>query len=369
MPDFDRLDQRPEGWAESIRTLMDEWFSHLPSAAQTSIQPRFTSSRRDAHLGAFHELYQHELAVRGEYDDVDCDIGCEDPDHIRPDLLLTRADDSCFVEVTVALGDDVVHPAVRPRLEQLYDAIDRIPNRDFLLSTDPRGFGGATPGRRFTAPITRWLDSLDADQEIARVAGGGSPASRVFSADGWGVIITATGKKPDVRARPDVGIRGGKVEGMGGYKHVIEGERRIEFDGPRPLHDDRLLAAVLRRKLKHGYELGGTPFVIAVLCAADFIMDRDIAEALIGPDGLWPSGAGERYERLSGVITVANLSPSGVAVVEPALWTNPAAARPVAAAFFPWRRMEGRADGSVVEHAAARRVADVLGISPRFPAV
>ncbi|HEX8101260.1 MAG TPA: hypothetical protein VF533_01475 [Solirubrobacteraceae bacterium] len=346
---------------------MDEWFSHLHADAQKSIWPRFRSPRRDAHLGAFHELYEHEVAVRGNYDEVDCDIGREDPQHLRPDLLLARAQDRCFVEVTVALGDDVVAPNARRRVHQLYDAIDRIRNRNFLLGVDVRGVGAATPGRNLTGPITAWLNTLDADDEITRVAAGGAPAARCFSNDGWKAIITATGFKPHLRGHTG-GLIGERIEGFGGYTHIFEGERRIEVDGPRPLRDDELLGTVLRKKLKHGYETGDTPFILAVLCAGIFVEDRDVAAALIGPDGVWPDGDGKRYERLAGVITVANLSPTAVAVVEPTLWTNPNAAHPIATDFFPWRRMEVRADGSVVEHPATRSVADVLGISPGFPA-
>jgi len=261
----------------------------------------------------------------------------------------------------------VVAPAEGPRVQQLYDAIDCIRNRDFLLSVDVRGVGTATPGRNLTGPITAWLNEMDADQEIARVAGGGAAATQMFSADGWRVVVTATGYKPDLRGRADLGLIGARVEGLGGYTRVFEGEPRIEVDGPRPLRDDELLGSVLRRKLKHGYEIGQTPFVIAVLCAGVFVEDRDIAAALIGPDGVWPDGAGRRYRRLSGVITVANLSPTGVAVVEPTLWTNPDAAKRVAADFFPWRHLEVRAKGSVVEHPAVGPVADVLGISSGFP--
>jgi hypothetical protein len=368
IPDFDRLDRRPEPWAAPVRALMDDWFAHLPAAAQASIRPRFSSARRDMHLPAFHELYQHELAIRGDYDDVDCDIGREDPAHVRPDLLLSRGADGCFVEVTVALGDDIVAPKERPRVQQLYDAIDRIPNRNFVLSVDVRGVGPETPGRHLTRQMTNWLDGMDPDREIARVAAGGVPAEQRFEASGWKVIVTASGYQPDLRGRPDLGLIGARVEGLGGYTHVFEGERRIQVDGPRPLSDDALLASVLRKKLRKGYKIGDTSFVIAVLCAGIFVEDRDIAAALIGPDGVWPIGAGDRYARLSGVITVANLSPTGVAVVEPTLWTNPAAAHPVASGFFPWRRMEVRADGSVVEHAATRSVADVLDISSGFPA-
>jgi hypothetical protein len=133
------------------------------------------------------------------------------------------------------------------------------------------------------------------------------------------------------------------------------------------LHDEELLGTVLRKKLKHGYKTDGTPFVVAVLCAGIFVEDRDVAAALIGADGVWPDGDGKRHERLSGVITVANLSPTAVAVVEPTLWTNPDAAHPISTDFFPWRRMAVRADGSAVEHSATRSVAGVLASAPGSP--
>lgn len=303
--------------------------------AKSSIRPRFTSSRRDAHLGAFHELYQHELALQGDYDDVDCDIGRENPSHVRPDLLLSRAASRCFVEITVALGDDVVDPAARPRLQQLYDAIERISNRDFLLHTDVRAVGSATPGRRLIRRIDAWLNTMDPDDEIARVAAGGAPAERYIEADGWAINLIATGWKPELRGRPDLGVIGARVEGLGGHRHVIQGERRIEFDGPRPLDEDGLLAGVLHRKLKHGYKLDALPFVIAVLCAGDFVDDADIVRALVGPGGVWGHGAPERSRRLSGIITATNLSPTAVAVIEPTWWTNPRRGAPGARGLLP----------------------------------
>ncbi|MBE2318401.1 hypothetical protein DVA67_020635 [Solirubrobacter sp. CPCC 204708] len=368
MSDYARLDRRPEPWVVPVRALMDRWFDGLHADAQKSIRPRFTSERCDDHLGAFHELYQHELALRGGYDEVDCDIGREDPGHMRPDLLLRRADARCFVEVTVALGDDVVDPTARPRLQQLYDAIERITVRDFLLHVNVRAVGPDTPGKRLIRRIDGWLRTMDPDEEIARVAADGEAAARRIEVDGWTVDLVATGWQPDLRGRPDLGVIGSIVEGPDNYRHVIEGERRIEFDGPRTLNDDVLLAAALHRKLKHRYELDDLPYVIAVLCAGDFVTDTDIMDALVGPGGVWGHGAPDRSRRLSGIITATNLSPTAVADVEPTLWTNPNADHPVPEDFFPWRRISVSADGDQTEQSATRAVADVLGVSARFPA-
>jgi len=367
LSEYARLDRRPEPWVVPVRALVDRWFDGLHADAQKSIRPRFTSDRRDDHLGAFHELYQHELAQRGGYDEVDCDIGRENPDHMRPDLLLRRADDRCFVEVTVALGDDVVDPTARPRLQQLYDAITRITVRDFLLYVNVRAVGPDTPGKPLIRRIDGWLRTMDPDEEIARVAAGGEAAARRIEVDGWTVDLTATGSKPDLRGRPDLGVIGSIVEGPDNYRHVIEGERRIEFDGPRSLNDDVLLAAALHRKLKHRYELDDLPYVIAILCAGDFVNDTDIVDALVGPGGVWGHGAPDRSRRLSGIITATNLIPTALGVIEPTLWTNPNADHPVPDGFFPWRHISLSADGDQTEQPATRTAADVLGVSPRFP--
>jgi hypothetical protein len=146
---------------------------------------------------------------------------------MRPDLLLRRADDRCFVEVTVALGDDVVDPTTRPRLQQLYDAIKRITVRDFLLHINVRAVGPDTPGKRLIRRIDGWLWNMGPDEEIARVAAGGEAAARRIEVDGWTVDLVATGWQPDLRGRPDLGVIGSIVEGPDNYRHVIEGERRI----------------------------------------------------------------------------------------------------------------------------------------------
>jgi hypothetical protein len=384
---YERLDRSAGDVAARVRALLDDWFSQLPADARESIRPRFTSPRRETHMGAFFELYVHALASGGGYDIANFDVGQEDPEHIRPDVLLVHGSEACSVEATVALGDDVVDPVKRARVDQLYDAIERIRNRNFWLTVDVRGVGRNSPGRRtITAPLDRWLDDLNPDAEIARVAAGGRAAARTFEWEGWKVIVRAHGYKPELRGHPDLGVIGERLEGFGGHTHRFEGEKTVEFDGPRPLSDDVMLARALRAKAKHPYEIEDHPFVIAVLCAGSFVEDREIAQALLGPieyrydigggglegeynsGGLWLGGSGWRYPHVSGVVTAANLTPNGIAAVQPTLWTNPKADHPVPAEFFPWRRMNVQPDGTIEERRATRSVAEVLGISPRFPA-
>jgi len=125
--------------------------------------------------------------------------------------------------------------------------------------------------------------------------------------------------------------------------------------------------------------------VIGLLCAGTFVDDQDIGRALMGGssyawdrqadelrghrarNGAWISGDGPINTRTSSILTLVNLTPYGCAAVEPTLWTNCWARRPLAIG-FPWRRMETTVSGQIIEHPATSTAADVLGLSPRWPA-
>jgi len=378
---YAHLDQSPFDYHAHTRELLDEWYARLPKHAQPSIRKRFTSARRDQHLGAFFELYMHELIGRGGFDAVEIDVGREDPDHIVPDLLAHRGAEAFPVEATVCLGDDVVDPRARPRLNQFYDAVEGSERgREYIVYVDVRDIGPDTLRHRtVTKFLDQWLGELDPDEELARADRGEPAPGATFERFGWKVHFTASGVQPELRDC-ELGVIGGVSEGLGGYTHRIVGANTIEFDGPRPLRDEELLTRSLRDKAGHGYDAGDRPLMIAVMCAGGFVEDRDIAQALLGPlhhqigggdhyepGGLWREGAGWRNTRVAAVLTFAQLSPISVAAVEPTLWLNPAATHPLPPDLYPWRTMAIQPDGRTVEHPATRTVADVLSISPGFP--
>jgi hypothetical protein len=168
---------------------------------------------------------------------------------------------------------------------------------------------------------------------------GAAAAAILIDEQGWRVRLEATGKKPELRADPDISVIGSRVEG---FAEDPDGHGLFpEIDGITPL------TRVLLRKAGHGYQIDDRPFMIAVLCAGELVDDHDIAQALFGrieyavsmssdraarrylPGGLWHEEAGPRYTDVSAVLTASNLSPSGVAAVNPCLWLNPAATHPL----------------------------------------
>ncbi len=321
-------------------------------------------------------LYLHEAAYRQDFE-IDLDVGRDDAAR-RPDLMLTKGSDSFFIEATVALGDGVMGRDQRARADQLYAAIERLSNRDFLVHINLERVGENTPGRKtITRPLDRWLDTLDPDVERRRADGGDAPSAMLIDEQGWRVRLEATGKKPELRADPDMGVIGARVEG---FADDPDGEDLLpEIDDITPL------TRVLLKKAGHGYEIGDRPFAIAVLCAGDFIDDHDIAQALFGrieyrvsmssnqavgeylPGGLWHEGGGSRYTEVSAVLTASNLSPTGVGTAEPCLWLNPAAAHPIDASVLPWRRCEIQSNGRMVEHPATQTAAEIFGLPAHWP--
>jgi hypothetical protein len=376
--DYQRLDRKRGEIADRVRGLMDEWYARLPEHSRAEILQRFAEKSRGAHLGAFWEMYLHEAANRLGFD-VDFDVGRNHADR-RPDLLLRKGVDSFFIEATVILGDGAIPLNEQPRARQLYTAIERIRNRSFLLHTSLEKVGQQTPGRRIvTDPLDQWLDRLDPDIELARVAAGGAAQSKRIDKEGWRLRIDATAMKPDLRGESDMGVIGSLVEGFAEDPH--------DQDLMREIDDITPLTNGLLKKAGHGYEVGGRPFVIAVLCAGDFVDDQEIAQALLGPieyrgsmssnqavgeylpGGLWHEGAGARYTEVSAVLTASNLSPTGVAAVEPCLWLNPAATHPVDTTALPWRRYEIQSNGQMVEHPATVSAANMFGLPAGWPGV
>lgn len=371
---FQRLDQAGGPAADITRQTLEDWYLRLPEHARGPIARNFHDAALAVHLGAFWELYLHESALRLGFV-VDVDIGREDPDRPRPDFLLTKEGCSLYVEATAVLGDDAVAPKQRKLVDQLYDAIERIRIRDFLLHVVPLRIGTSTPGRRtIGAQLENWLGELDADELLAARGQDLPRPENTFSFDGWVVRIKASAYLRELRGRADLRVIGEKTEGM---------ELIGDVEGFKRMRDIDAASREIRKKAGKYGELD-RPYIVAALCASPFINDHDIAQALIGriryrlpadggeteggyePGGLWLGVEGLRNTRVSAVLTAAGLRPSGIAAVEPVLWTCPAPIHPLPH-HGPFKAFGFDPEGAVQEHSATRRPAEILGLPHRWP--
>jgi hypothetical protein len=362
---YERLDRTDGEAAGKVRETIDRWWLNLPAAARPQVRERFMNPAPAVHLGGFFEIYVHEV-LRQVCSEVVVDIGNDDETgQRRPDLRAVSAERAFGVEVTAVLGDDSVDPRDRSRVNHFYDVLNsQLRNRDFLLDVKVRIPGPQMPGAKLAAEIDRWLDPIDPDVELERQAAGNSPRKYRVKHRGWVVDLVASPLKPDLRGRPDFRVIGNRMEGF-----EVASVDNDDLDTLKAMDDIGPLLRSLKKKAGHGYELREEPFVIAALCGGVFVEDIDIEMALMGGpgDGLWVSRGRPRYGRVSAVLTVTELTPGSSALVEPCLWINPWAKRPLAVDQLPWRRIEFQGDGSRVEIPASRTTAEILGLGPRWP--
>ena len=351
-----------------VRRELDAWSSRLPPKAAAQIAQRFQSDDDTEHLGAFLELYVHEVGLRMGAE-VDIDVGNDEADERRPDFLLRWGDLEVYVEATAVEGDDVHTKQHKLNLDKVHDAInDVIAPRFFVNVSVLRSMPSTPPLRRLTGNVQRWLDGLDPDVVRANAHRYPDyPHKTVVELGGWVIQLEAFATEDDGHDFPH---------------HRVIGAR---FDGVGSIDDLAPLRRKFKKKATHYGQLG-KPFVLVVLPAGTFVDDRDIEYALLGPigyhydlqqqrtvgerqrNGAWMRNHGPVNTRLSGVLTIAGLSPGAVCSVEPTYWPNPWAEHPMPHP-GPWRRIEAAPTGQAVEHDRTRAIADVLGLSERWPAV
>ncbi|HEV2999339.1 MAG TPA: hypothetical protein VGW75_01275 [Solirubrobacteraceae bacterium] len=364
-PEYDALDRAARPYAVEVRSTLDRWFSELPDYARPSIRANFRSPKTPVHRGALLELYLHETFRRLGFE-IDLDVGREDPTRRRPDFLLEPDGARTWVEATAVLGADVFTAAERARLQQFYDLLNGCRDKRFLLSPQVDEVGGATLGRaQILDPIEEWLAGLDAADVRRRIDRGAEPPEIRLTPEGWVVAVEATPVREDMPLLEHERVLGSSIEGV------------AELDDVRPLRRN------LKRKATR-YGALDAPYVIAVLCVGTFVEDRDVAEALLGdteyrwdrerggvsgvrlPNGLWYAPGKPANTRVSAVVTIPHLSATSAAVVEPTVWTNPWARRPLQLE-LPWRRQEIAPDGRITTHEAAHSAADILQLPPGWP--
>ena len=349
-----------------VRRELDDWFSRLPPKAAVQIAARFRDDNDIVHLGAFLELYVHELGLRMGAK-IDIDVGNDEADKRRPDFLLSWGDVEVYVEATAIAGDDVNTARDKHHLDQLYDAINAVTAPRFFVGVEVLKRGASTPPcRRLTARVQRWLERLDPDVVLADTAREpDNPHKRVIDLGEWAVRLQASAIQDDGHHFPH---------------HRVVGTR---FDGVGSIDDLTPLRRKFKRKAGHYGELD-KPYVLVALAAGTFVDDRDVEHALLGPigyrydldeqrlvgerqrDGAWIRDRGPVYTRLSGVLTLVNLSPAAVCAVEPTFWANPWAKRPLPHP-GPWRCVEASPTGRTVEHERAQAIADLFGLPQRWP--
>jgi hypothetical protein len=371
---FERTDGSPGGHSEDsfrflnraagvvwtrIRQELDGWYAAFPNHSE-DLRRRFRSGSPRQHYPAWSELYLHNLMSRLGYTvTVHPDIPGS-PGH--PDFLVERASESFYLEAATVFSGIVV-PGRREQLEaKVKDILDSIAAPEIMVKLTFERVGHSTPRTRaITEPVNAWVNTVDADQLLARSAIG--PPAR-FTFDDWTIVLQAIPRALEYRGCPENTLLG-TFGAIAGYT------------------DDAVkLRRALTRKGKR-YGTPNRPLLVAALAANGFVDDVEITNALFGsvevridlntgaqtygrsPNGLWIGRRGPAAKRISAVLVGVGIMPMTCATAWPRLWHHFAPAHPLDAA-LPFASVRVVED-EVQFKQATRSAAEALGLPVTWP--
>ncbi len=349
------------------RKMLEGWFARLPEDDRPGLRGRFRKTKDRHHLGAFWELYVHEVFTRLGYRlEPHPDVpGTSN----HPDFLVVADDVAFYLEATMAMGVEDLSPHQK-RAHDLLDELNRLEIPNFVVRPHVEFVGPDTPRTKpLRRALERWTAGLDPDELWKQYQDDGEAAlpSWSWTNAGWLVHFTAMPLRETLRGRPDIRPVG---------SHMVGGAtlRRDDVEIRKSVED------------KAGkYGALDLPHVVAVLGTSHFLDDLDVQEALFGSeehlrdqlqehpaasrhprqlDGALLGPGGPRNQVISAVLVGDGLTPSNVTREEPTLWMNPLASSPIEAD-WPFPTFEfGREAGCFQLREPHRGIAELLRGEP-----
>ncbi len=328
-PDFIYLNRSARPGVEAIRAAFEDWFLRYPNEDRAELRARLRSEDNYQHRSAFFELFLHEMLLR---------LGCNVQVHPqivgtprRPDFYLqSLVAPPCYLEAILASDETREESAANARMNQVYDALNRLNSPHFYIGMTLRGAPATPPSARHIRTfLTHHLAQLDFDEVADLFRDGGFPALPrwPYEHDGWDVEFFPLPKSDAARGR-------------GGIRPI-----GIQFEPMRLLQTrEAIRDSILDKAGRYG-ELG-QPYIIAVNVLADHVDRIDVMEALFGfeqfrygpgvlpqqpefgraPNGAWFGPAGIQNTRVSAALVFPNLSQSSLCWTTPCIYHNPWAA-------------------------------------------
>ena len=159
-------------WSKA-RALLEDWFAHYPDEHKVDLRKRFTISDEGQHIGAWWELYIYSLYRHLGYS---IQVHPEIPGiSTRPDFLVAGDAGLIYVECTVDSASD--RPVTNnPGIEAaIYDAINKIKNRNFLVGLEFKQEGKQQPSlKQIVRDVGDWLEQLNPDDVLADLDAAGA---------------------------------------------------------------------------------------------------------------------------------------------------------------------------------------------------
>jgi len=372
-PNYRYLNRSARADVAKVREVLERWFSRYPDKARTELRGRLRSPNDHQHLSAFFELFLHELLLR---------LGCHVEIHpeasggkaTHPDFRVQSPSGNHFyMEAVLATDESREEAAARARLNELYDALDRMDSPNFFIGIDLEG-EPKTPvtAKKIRSFLTNQLASLDPDEVAAAFESGGFRALPHWRIEHEGCMLEffPVPKSPEARGKEGIrpiGIQMGEAEWL----------------DPRAAIRD----AIVSKGGRYG-ELD-LPYIIAVNALGAHVRRIDVMEALFGkeqftfrvtalrpttepefsraPDGAWTSESGARYTRVSAVLVAIQLLPWSVPRASVCLYHNPWAQKPYHSELCRLTQAIPNKDKGKMETVEGEPLGTLLDLSAEWP--
>jgi hypothetical protein len=308
---------------QRVRDSLTEWLAAYPVDEQRSLISRFRRTDRRGFLGAFWELYLHELFRRlGFRIELHPEVAASTH---RPDFRLHRGTTVIYVEA-VTVYEPQAHSPDDARLAPLLATVNRISSPRFRLSVDARQIA-STP-----LALTRLTDELESWFQILDTEADTNPArDRAFrwQEDGWMLFFRPIPR--DAGATDDYDLTTGPARAKRADKYrsirqQVMGKSRMygrQFDAP-------FLIALTSYRAGHGP--GAALRALFGPAATDSEMMRAGAirrSRSRSSDGVWLTNKGLRFEDISAVLTAFDVMPWSITKNQPWLFENPWSSHPL----------------------------------------
>jgi len=367
--EYINLSSRPE--QESIRNLLEKWFSNYPKDAQSEFIARFRSCDDIQHRSAFFELYLHALIKKLGYK---IEVHPYVPDQsTHPEFLVLRNSNPCFyLEATLASGSSEERSADK-RENVVYETIDKMNSPNFFIGVKVQGSPDTPPpGRKWRVILERWVSKLDPDKIGEKLESGGLEdlPNILLNHDGWNVTFQAIPKSPNARGKKGIRPIG------------------LRFFGFHKCNEDEWIKNSIKEKATKYGDLN-LPYIIAINVISIFGNDDHmVMDALFGKEGVTffrrpnggsdykltraPNGAfrgpkGPQNTRVSGIIICNNLLWGDISKINPTLWHNPWASSPLNQDLWVLPQYVPNSNKSRIELKEGKIVTEIFGLPENWP--
>jgi len=326
-PDFNYLNASARPGVQAIRQAIETWFVRYPNGHRAELRSRLRSEDNYQHRSAFFELFLHELLLK---------LGCNVEVHPqivgvarRPDFRVrSQQGQTCYLEAVLASDETREESAANARMNQVYDALNRLDSPYFYIGMNLGGAPATPPSarnmRRFLSDHLAQVN-FNEIAELFRLGGFLALPHWQYQHDGWTIDFYPLPKSDQARGRAGIRPIGIQREPM----KLLQTREAIRD-------------SVLEKSGRYG--VLGQPYIVAVNVLSDHVDRIDVMEALFGfeefryrpgvplpqqpefaraPNGAWFGPAGIQNTRVSAALIFPNLSQSSICWTAPCIYHNP----------------------------------------------